>query len=232
MTADHVAKFAAALPKGDLNGLDEALAEELYDDLMEGRSNRPRVALVVFDVKEAKCAADGTRTVMLRIRRVEPLITSEHRQSAEQMLHDGYTHRSGALMLPFELKQLSRQAFADLPRSHADIDEAEAQEQETMSDVDQLCRHLVVVHGREDMADAEPSDAERQHEADHAGELPEELAHKEEWRGWRRVDLEAATADSDEENSDERTGPPTADDRPAVEPDEDGRAVEFSGTTP
>lgn len=212
-TVEFTIKLGAALPKGDdLNGFaDSVLAETLCSTIAEGRSVQPQTALIIFDVKKIEVGADGEHIAHLRIRRAQPVQTSEGRRTAEVLLRDEYAAKHGD-MVPFDLQSLSKAAFGDLPRETDEIDEREEAERQRMSPGDELRRHLVRVHGRDDAELLTDGEAEHRHTADHDGELPGELDHDVEWIGWTRSDIEAATAESDDENSDERTGDPGGDD--------------------
>jgi hypothetical protein len=88
-----------------------------------------------------------------------------------------------------------------------------------MSPDDELRQHLDRVHGRENAHLLIDSEAEHLHRTDHDGGLPVALNHDPEWIGWTRADLEAATAETDDENSDEATGEPTNEDIEGPDPD-------------
>lgn len=199
--SELIVKLAGQLPKGDANGVaDYTLAEKLYQDKIEKRSQAPRVALVIYKVREAKVGKDDIDTVTLEVSRIEPVSTVEGRRKAEAMFDDEYAARTGQAIPPFELAQLSKSAFADLPRTTAQIDEQEEKERDRMSAADELRRHLERVHGAREAHLLTAEAASSQHEADHRTDMftTGPLAHEEGWIGWSRADLELAEIDADD----------------------------------
>lgn len=196
--SEYKVKLAAALPKGDGNGLDYTITAELAEAGLAQRSVAPRVAILVYDLKEAKYDADGVATAVLRIRRVEPVMTNAGRRAVEQMLNAEYSNRTGNALMPHELDALSKAAFADLPRTAEEIDEREAREQDMMSPTDELRRHLSRVHGIEDAHLLTAEGADEKHRADHDADLLGPLSHERDWTGWTRVDLELAELEVEE----------------------------------
>jgi hypothetical protein len=221
--SESIIKLASALPKGDgVNGFDGiALADELWHSKIEGRFTRPRIAVIVYGVQEAKVDKKGDQVVTAEILRVQPVETEDGLRAVETVLRDEYVAEHGD-MIPFDVKQATAPAFADLPRETDEIDQAEERERETMSPADELRRHLERVHGRADAHLLTDGEAEHRHGADHDGDLPGELQHERDWIGWTRADIEAATAESD--------GDPHADEAhegqlplgEGMEPDADG----------
>jgi hypothetical protein len=204
---EYKVRLTAALPKGDGNGWDHALlAEKLGRPRTERRAEQPHVALIVYGVRTVDLGKDGIITSVLELARVQPVQSEEGRRLAEQMLADEYAYQNGGAMLPYELASLSKAAFVDLPRTASAIDEEELAEQDTMSPTDELRRHLERGHGRADAAGMTALEAEHRHEADHAGDLPEMLAHEPDWIGWTRADIEAATSETDGEEPDDDAG--------------------------
>lgn len=200
MSDELIVKLAAALPKGEANGLgDYATSEEAFRKKIQHRYDAPKVALVVIGVREAKAGKDGIDTVTHEILRVEPVTTTEGRRQAEQMLIDEYAARTGQGVLPFDLSQLSKAAFADLPKTAEQIDQAQEREREHMSPLDELRRHLEIVHGTKGARTLTDTEAEEEHRKDHdGGQLPEALAHEPDWHGWSRADLEQAEIETDD----------------------------------
>jgi hypothetical protein len=197
--SEYKVKLAAALPKTDANGLDYTIVSELAEAGLAQRHVAPRVAILVYDLKKAEVDADGVATAVLRIRRIEPVLTNIGRREIEGLLGTEYSNRTGNALIPHELAQLSKDAFADLPRTIEEIDEQEAREQDLMSPTDELRRHLTVVHGTEGAHLLTAEGADEQHRADHDGALlMGEAAHDVEWTGWTRVDLELAAAEGAE----------------------------------
>jgi hypothetical protein len=196
--SESIIKLAAALPKGEgVNGFDdETLADDLWTAKIEGRSGMPRAAIVIYGVKEAKVDKDGNHVVVVEALRIQPVKTEEGRRSVETVLLDEYTAEHGDL-LPFDVKHVTKAAFADLPRDTDEIDQEEERERDTMSPADEIRRHLERVHGRADAHLLTDGEAEHRHGADHDGDLPGELQHDREWISWTRADIEAATSETD-----------------------------------
>lgn len=197
--SEYKVKLNPALPKGESNGFaDYTIVGALAETTIGERSVQPGVALLVYDVRKTEIDPDdGTKTVVLRMRRVQPVTTVEGRRQAEQMLADEFAAQTGQSMLPYDLSALSKSAFADLPRSTEEIDQKEAAEQDLMSPTDELRRHLEVVHGSEDARTMTAEEAEEKHRADHDGDVLGPLEHDREWFGWTRADLEQAEFDAD-----------------------------------
>lgn len=192
-------KLAGALPKGDPNGwADEILAEELARTVTEGRQLQPRAAVIIYDAKSVNLGTDGTVTVNVRVRRVQPVVDDAHRRSIEQILVEAYRAQTGAAILPFDVESVTKAAFVDLPKTDEEIDQQEAEEQDNMSPTDELRRHLERVHGVESAHLMTAEEADAKHEAEHDGDMPDVLAHDRDWLGWTRADLEAAEAESEE----------------------------------
>jgi hypothetical protein len=196
--SEYRVKLAAALPKTDANGLDYTIVAELAEAGLAQHHVAPRVAILVYDLKKAEVDADGVATAVLRIRRIEPVLTNDGRRAVEGLLDTEYSNRTGNALMPHELAQLSKDAFADLPRTPEEIDEREAREQDLMSPTDELRRHLTVVHGAEGAHLLTAEGADEQHRSDHDGNRLGEAAHDAEWTGWTRADLEIAAAEGAE----------------------------------
>lgn len=196
--SEFIMKLAGALPKGEgVNGFDDAeLVGDLWETKVEGRFTQPRVAIVIYGVKEAKVDSKGDRVVTAEVLRVQSVKTIEARRAIEAMLREEYIAEHGD-MIPFDVKQATAPAFADLPKETDEIDAEEERERETMSPQDELRRHLERVHGRADAHLLTDGEAEHRHTADHDGDLPGELQHDREWIGWTRADIEAATAEEE-----------------------------------
>jgi hypothetical protein len=212
--SEYKVKLLAALPKGDGNGFDDyTLVGQLVGDRREGHGSPPRVALLVYGTKDVILGKDGVDTARLEVLRVEPVHTEPGRRLAEQMLADEFAARTGQAMLPYDLAALSKAAFADLPRSVAEIDEGEERERDSMSPTDELRRHLERVHGAESAHLFTAEEAEAVHRADHDGDVLGPLAHDRDWFGWTRADLEAAESESEDD------GTPTNEDLEGPDPD-------------
>jgi hypothetical protein len=197
-------RLTAALPKEpDLDGwADPVLAEKFCEDERNRREILPQVAVIIYGVRNVEVGKSGTDTGILEILRVQPVQTTDGRVLVKSLLEDEYDAQHGTIP-SYELLALSKRAFVGLPRPVSEIDREEESERDTMSPTDELRRHLERVHGRPEALDMTALEAEHQHAADHAGDLPTELAHDPEWMGWTRVDIEAAIAETggDEEES-------------------------------
>lgn len=199
MSEDQI-KLVAKLPKGELDGFAAGLlAEQLCTAVAEGHVPPPMSAILILDVKKVEVDPDtGERTAHLRIRRSQPVLTPEGRKAVETVLFDEYAIENGPV-LPFDVNQITKAAFVDLPRSLEEVDQREAREAESMSPADELRRHLERVHGRSDAVTMTDGEAEERHRKDHDGdELPVALQHDPEWIGWTRADIEAAEAENED----------------------------------
>lgn len=200
--SDYKIKLGATLPKGDPNGFDYELAEELCNDVAAGRAIVPKVAVLVYDVKKIEIDADGTRTAVVRVRRVQPVEGREGLRHCRQILHDEYARKHGEV-LPFDLTALSKAAFAELGFDASEQDVAEEEEREQMSPLDELRRHLQVVHGVDDASSMTEFEVETRHKSDHEPDvLPEGMRHPEDDHFWTRADIEARTSQDDDPDAD------------------------------
>lgn len=200
MSDELLVKLAGQLPKGDANGLDDyTTATKDFQDKIAHRYQPPRVALVIYGVQEAKAGKNGVDSVTYEVQRVEPVTTDAGRRLAEQMFDDEFASRTGQAMISYDLAQLSKQAFADLPRAADQIDEKESRERDLMSPTDELRCHLNRVHGVPDAHLLTAEAADSRHDADHEGDLfiNGPLTHEKDWVGWTRADLEEAEIDAD-----------------------------------
>jgi hypothetical protein len=196
--SEYKVKLAATLPKTDANGLDYTIVAELAEAGLAQHHVAPRVAILVYDLKKAEADADGVATAVLRIRRIEPVLTNDGRRAVEGLLGTEYSNRTGNALMPHELAQLSKDAFADLPRTIEEIDEREAREQDLMSPTDELRAHLRVMHGTESAHLLTAEGADEQHRADHDGSMAGIPEHDAEWIGWTRVEQELRAAEGAE----------------------------------
>jgi hypothetical protein len=200
---EYKVTLAGALPKGEGNGFDQyALAEALFRSRAENRAEQPRVALIVYGIRNADHGKDGINTTKIETLIAEPVGTEAGRRLVEQLLTDEYAARTGQAMMPYELAALLKATFADLPRTAAEIDETEAREQDLMSPTDELRKHLERVHGVEKAHLLTAEEADSRHQADHEGLQLGPLAHEEDWIGWTRADLEAAEFEADDRPAD------------------------------
>lgn len=109
-----MAKLASRLPKGDGNGL-AALSRKLIDDPHE-----VHVVIALVDCQKVTVDTDeGTQEPTARIRRIE-VITDGDKDQAEMMLRRALEKRTGKSVLPFDLEQDVRKAFADFDTRDAD----------------------------------------------------------------------------------------------------------------
>ncbi len=196
--ADDRIKLVAKLPKGELDGFASGLlADDLCTAVTEHRQPRPLAAILILDVKKVEVDPEsGDRTAHLQIRRAQPVLGVAGRKAVEEVLFEEYSTEHGPV-LPFEVSQITKLAFADLPRDPSEVDAMEERERDAMTPLDELRRHLGRVHGREDAHLMTKEEAEHRHSADHDGDLPAELAHEADWHGWTRSDIEAAEAEAD-----------------------------------
>lgn len=201
--SEYRIKLAGALPKEGNNGWDEAsMAMELAEAVADGHVVPPRVAVVLYDVKGVNIGTDGIVTVTVRVRRVQPVAITDNLKAIESILVGEFKAQTGTAIQPFEVEQITKAAFRDLPKSVEEIDAQEAEEQDTLSPTDELRRHLERVHGIGEALNFTAEEAEAKHETQHAGELPLPLAHDPEWFGWTRAEIEAQEAESDGEPDD------------------------------
>lgn len=201
--SEFIIKLAGALPKAEAqtNGWDDTmLAQELWETKIEGRHVQPRVAIVIYSVQEAKVDKKGDQVVTVDVRRVQPVAIVDSRRAIEEILTAEYRAQSGAHILPYEVEQITKAAFIDLPRTTEEIDAREAEELDHMSPTDELRRHLDRVHGHGGAHLYTSEDADSKHRADHDGGLAEGLAHAEDWIGWTRADIELAAGDGEDDS--------------------------------
>lgn len=201
--SEFIIKLAGALPKAEAqtNGWDDSLlAQELWETKIEGRHVQPRVAIVIYGVQEAKVDKKGDQVVTVDVRRVQPVATVDSRRALEGILTVEYRAQSGAHILPYEVEQITKAAFIDLPRTTEEIDAREAEELDHMSPTDELRRHLERLHGHEGAHLYTAEEADAKHRADHDGNLAEGLEHNIDWIGWTRADIELAAGDGEDDS--------------------------------
>jgi len=100
-------RLGARLPKGDGNGLD-ALARKLID-----APHEVHVVIALVDCQRVTHDTDeDTREPTARIRRIE-VITDADKGQAQTMLRRALEKRTGKTVLPFDLEEDMRAAFAD-----------------------------------------------------------------------------------------------------------------------
>jgi hypothetical protein len=100
-------KLAAALPKGEGNGLAPILAALLNDP------HRVHVVVALVDCKSTQIEHEtGDRRPTMRVKRIEA-ITGDDLKLARRLLERAYEERLGAATLPFELEEDVRSAFPD-----------------------------------------------------------------------------------------------------------------------
>jgi hypothetical protein len=100
------AKMGAALPRGDADGL-SCIAHDLVHD-----PTRLRVVLCIVDTKKVTTDFDSGDVIpVARIRRVE-VVRPEDLAAAEQLMRRALEGRSGGTVLPLELEDEMREAFA------------------------------------------------------------------------------------------------------------------------
>lgn len=197
----YKAKLLSELPKEHGNGFDGSLLAEIAERLLSRQGVRPRVALVILEGEKAEAKADGTVIATLRASWVQPVLTPEVRRVCQQMLREEYLAADGAITLPFELDTLQAQTFGDLPRTASEVDDDQARERLDMTIVDELRRHLEVLHGVQDAEGLTAQEAHRLHDAEHAdgGAAMDPLSrHAPDFIGWTRAELEAAQIVSEE----------------------------------
>ena len=91
------------LPSGDANGLID-LGSEFTKDMASRK--KIRAAIVLFDIqKVTEKTDDGSRTAVVRIRRVEVIRNSEDFNIMQRLTMREFERRTGQQTLPFELEQ-------------------------------------------------------------------------------------------------------------------------------
>lgn len=96
------------LPVGDHDGL-TAIASDLIE---EPRKLRAMIA-VVDTQKITTKTDDGSRTAVVRIRRIEAIL-AEDLGTAEKLMRRALEKRTGRTTLPLDLEDELEQAFADI----------------------------------------------------------------------------------------------------------------------
>jgi len=110
-------KMAAALPKGDGNGLN-AIAHRLLADQLTptaGQDGRPHLYAVIALVDSGGVATkpDAEWTVTARVRRVEVVLPADC-PTAEKLLRRALENRTGLETLPLELEDELNAAFDNI----------------------------------------------------------------------------------------------------------------------
>jgi hypothetical protein len=223
-------KFSSEVPKGDAWGVEDAIADAVDEFMKTGVS--PMIpSISILDIKEVKILPGGAKVAVVRVRRLEALTTLKAIREAQRMLLKEWENRRGeGAVLPFEEKEIIEAAFGHLNVELIEQDEAEAKEDEDMSEPDRLRKHMTSVHNHrpDEVSGWDDLDVRRTHHDEHQPDAqPGMPAHDEDWWAWRRVDLEAAEADPDND-----TGDPDDDPTDAVTVEVDIPGVQFNPGEP
>lgn len=228
-------KFSSEVPKGDAWGVENALDVAAREFETTGHS--PMIpCIAIIGVKEIKLVPgdDGpTRQIVARLFRVNALTTAKAIRDGQKLILRALADQQGrpdsAPMLPFETKDILDMAFGGVNVDQIEQDEREQIEDQNMDDPQRLRRHLTAVHNipADEVDGMEWVDVQTRHKSDHDRDDTDGLPpHDVEWWAWRRVDTEAAEAESDEtsdttDDDPDQAEPPTADaaaDTPDVTP--------------
>lgn len=225
----YIVKLASTLPKAaTLNGLDARIAEEMWTQDRGEHLVTPVVVVAVLDLCDTRNPVGKDRETVLQPSAVEVLRDAGSLLLVRSVMRQAAAARLGGDTLPFDLSTVLKRAFANVPRTHAEIDEEEAEEQENMTELDELRRHLANVHGCNSAGMTE-DEVRGRHCDDHQENLlGEGFDHEEVWWGWTRADLEVAAIAGDDSPHDEDRGhdPELSKD---LDDEHGDRTVEFSG---
>lgn len=204
-------KFSSEVPKGDAWGVEDAVAAAATEFKMTGRS--PMIpCIAVVGIKEIKLSSgdDGPTSIpVVKIFRLEALTTSKAIREGQKLILRALQDRSqgtGAEMLPFEEAEVLKMAFGDVDVDVIEQDEREEIEDQNISELDRLRRHLVAVHDhpQAEIDGLETVDVRQLHDSDH-DTLDEGVTsidvhpHDREWWAWRRVEIAEAAAEADDD---------------------------------
>lgn len=191
----YICKLKTALPKSaTLNGLDEQLAEKLWTEDRNEHQVPPVVAVVVFDVDDTRKPRGKDRPAILEVAAVEQVTDVSDLRTVRDILRSASQTRLGGDVVPFDLADVLKRAFASLPRTVEQVDADEAEQQESMTGGDELRMHLDRVHDHSDTAGMTDGEATDLHDQDHDERLlAEEFEHSPDWIGWTRADMEIAS---------------------------------------
>lgn len=215
-------KLSGSVPKGDGWGLESVLKKAVHRFLMTGRSEAiPCIAVV--KIRKVDVEGDDGDTghpslvPTLEIRRIEALTLPSLVRLAREALERQVIHRRGVATLPsFEDKELLDEAFGDQygepepddgEPTYSEIRLAEQPDdgEPTMTADDRIRAHMIAVHqGSPDGVAADPNinEVRLAHQDDHDRGLDEGLPqHDVTWLGATPEEIEAAEADSDDENT-------------------------------
>lgn len=120
------AALAAALPKGEHNGLAP------YARLLADFPRKVRVCVALVDcTKSTLKHGDGTTVATARIKRIELITDEADAKIMSRILLRAFETRTGAVTLPFELEADVKSAFEDIQLDDPDdvrFEELEAEE--------------------------------------------------------------------------------------------------------
>jgi hypothetical protein len=218
-------QFSSEVPKGDAWGVEHALDQAARE--FEETGHSPMIpCIAVLGVKEVKLIQgdDGpARKIVAKLFRVNALTTPQAIRDGQKLilraLGDQQGRGDSPPILPFETKDVLEMAFGSLNVKEIEQDEREAMEDQNMDDPQRLRRHLVAVHKMtpDEVEGMEWVDVQTRHKSDHDRPAEDGLPpHDVESWIWRRVDLEAAEAESD--------GTPDGDEDQDAAEDEDDTA--------
>jgi hypothetical protein len=220
------AQFSAEVPKGDGWAVGGAVDDAARELVKTGHS--PLIpCIAVIDVKEVKVSEGGSRVPVVRLRRLEALDDDDTIREGHRLVMRAWQKRHAGRVMPHEVKEIIDEAFAGVDVDGLAVeeqDEREAAEDEALTDMERLRRHMKALHNLDVDPDDPDHEVTRQHDADHDRDASDGLPeHDREWWAWRRVDLEAGEATDDTDDTEVRMAEPDELGTPAIQFD-DGSA--------
>lgn len=195
-------EFSSERPKGDAWGIEDAVAQAVAEFMKTGRS--PLIpAVVILGIKTVKVSAgdDGpVRVPVVAIKRIDALQDPEDLRKVQKLVIKAIAERNqgkGVEMLPFDEKEVITQAFRGVDATQLEQDDRELAEDQALTDLDRLRRHMVSVHlhDQAEIDQFEVADVRSMHHADHDLGRAVMMPHDEEWWEWRRIVLAERAAE-------------------------------------
>jgi hypothetical protein len=194
-------KFSSKVPKGEGWGVEDSVRSAADQFEHTGASPLiPCIAIIGIDKVVTENGEEGpVRTAVVKLVRIEALTTPKAIREAQKLILRAVQARNqttGQPMLPFEEDEILRMAFGGVDVDKIEQDEREEIEDQNLTDLDRLRRHLVAVHGKDqtEIDRMEVTDVRELHDVEHnrlddPDTDVEVIQHDRENWSWRRVEV-------------------------------------------
>src|SRR5262249_49764476 len=131
---------------------------------------------------------------------ITSLDSDESIRAGQKLLLKAIAEQAGSKgepQLPFDEAEVIKSAFGGLNADEVEQDDQEIIEDQGLSDLDRLRRHMVVVHGHDqtEIDQFEVADVRQMHGTDHELGVAGMMPHDPDWWEWRRIVVAERTAE-------------------------------------